>query len=234
MSSAPSDKAITTLQVRLGHEFREPARLREALTHRSAGGRHNERLEFLGDAILNCVIADALFRHRPDAPEGDLSRLRASLVRERTLAEIAAELDLGAALRLGAGEMRTGGFRRDSILADALEAVLGGIYLDAGFDTVHAVIMALYRDRLEALPEADSLKDPKTRLQEWLQARGRPLPRYHTVSVTGAEHARRFVVRCELEDADLAVEGEGGGRRRAEQAAAEIMLQRLEGRTREH
>lgn len=223
-----ADNAREALTHRLGHEFAEPRLLTEALTHRSADGRHNERLEFLGDAVLNCVIAVALYERRPDAPEGDLSRLRASLVRERTLARIADEIDLGSALRLGTGELRSGGFRRASILADGVEAIIGAVYRDAGFEAAYDTILRLYAERLETLPDADSLKDAKTRLQEWLQARGRPLPRYETADVSGAEHARHFVVRCELVDSDIVVEGGGGGRRRAEQAAARAMLAHLE------
>lgn len=216
-----------TLARRLGHGFASPELLAEALTHRSVGSAHNERLEFLGDAVLNLVIAAELYRLRPDASEGDLSRLRASLVRERTLADIAAELDLGAVLRMGSGELRSGGFRRASILADALEAILGAVYLDAGFAAADQIIRNLFADRLRNLPEADQLKDPKTRLQEWLQARGRPLPEYRLVDESGEAHERRFTVRCLLEDADVSAEGEGGGRRRAEQAAARRVLERL-------
>lgn len=229
MSHQQADNAPAALARRLGHEFADPERLIEALTHRSAGGRHNERLEFLGDAVLNCVIAVALYDRRPDAPEGDLSRLRASLVRERTLARIAEEIGLGDCLRLGPGEIRSGGFRRASILADAVEALLGAVYRDGGFGAARDVTLRLYNRRLETLPDADTLKDPKTRLQEWLQARGRPLPRYRTAAVTGAEHDRRFTVCCELLDAEAVTEGEGGGRRRAEQAAASAMLACLTG-----
>ena len=228
MTGEPVDSTAAALARRLGHDFRDPALLDAALTHRSAGGAHNERLEFLGDAVLNCVIAEAVYERRPDAPEGDLSRLRASLVRERTLAEIAGELDLGACLRLGSGELRSGGFRRASILADAVEALVGAVYRDAGFAAAREVLLRLFADRLATLPDADTLKDAKTRLQEWLQGRGRPLPGYRTIEVSGAEHARRFVVCCELADAELSVTGEGSGRRRAEQAAASAMLAALE------
>lgn len=228
MSQRSSDNAPETLARRLGHDFTDPALLNEALTHRSAGGRHNERLEFLGDSVLNCVIAAALYENRPEAPEGDLTRLRSSLVRERTLARIAAETDLGRCLRLGSNERRSGVYRRASTLADTMEAVIGAVYLDAGFEAARDVVLRLYARRLEELPEADELKDAKTVLQEWLQSRGRPLPRYETVTVSGAEHTRRFTARCELADAEGFVEGEGGSRRRAEQEAARAMLARLE------
>lgn len=221
-------QSLDTLAKRLGHAFASPALLAEAVTHRSAGNPHNERLEFLGDGVLNFVIAAALFRQRPDAPEGDLSRLRASLVREATLAEVAGEVALGDFLRMGTGELRNGGYRRASILADGLEAVFGAIYRDAGFAAAEAVILRLFAERLEALPEASAVKDAKTRLQEWLQARGRPLPQYELVAESGAAHQRHFVARCTLTDAEALAEGEGDGRRRAEQAAAGHMLAQLD------
>lgn len=225
--SRTTNRQLDTLAARLGHDFRSTALLAEAVTHRSAGNGHNERLEFLGDGVLNFVIAAALFERRPDAPEGDLSRLRASLVRETTLAEIAGELDLGAFLRMGSGELRSGGFRRASILADALEAICGAVYRDAGFAAAESLILRLFARRLDDLPDAGALKDAKTRLQEWLQARGRPLPCYALVSESGEAHKRHFVARCTLSDADASTEGEGGGRRRAEQAAAERMLEQI-------
>lgn len=227
MSQQQLDNAPEALARRLGHDFAEPQLLIEALTHRSAGARHNERLEFLGDSILNCVIAAALYVQCPEAPEGDLTRLRASLVREKTLARIADEIGLPDCLRMGANERRSGVYRRASTLSDALEAVIGAIYLDAGFEHAREAVLRLYAKRLETLPDADSLKDAKTRLQEWLQGRGRPLPRYQTVTVTGAEHARHFIMRCRLADEDTAAEGEGSSRRRAEQEAAAAMLRLL-------
>lgn len=228
MSQESSDNELGTLARRLGHDFAAPGLLHEALTHRSAGGVHNERLEFLGDSVLNCVIAAALYDLKPDAPEGDLTRLRASLVREKTLAQIAAEIELERYLRLGTNERRSGVYRRASTLADTVEAVIGAIYRDAGFEAARVVILRLYETRLTTLPDAEDLKDPKTRLQERLQARGRPLPSYETVTMSGTEHDRRFTVRCELTDAGLEVTGEGSSRRRAEQAAARAMLARLE------
>lgn len=228
MSQEPADNEPGALARRLGHDFAAPELLNEALTHRSAGGADNERLEFLGDSVLSCVIAAALYELKPDASEGDLTRLRASLVRERTLARIAAEIELERYLRLGTNERRSGVYRRASTLADTVEAVIGAIYRDAGFETARDVILRLYEKRLETLPDAETLKDPKTRLQERLQARGRPLPHYETVTVSGAEHARRFTVRCELADTGVEVTGEGGSRRGAEQAAARLMLAGLE------
>ena len=216
--------ARKTLEERIGHEFTDRSLLARALTHRSAAANHNERLEFLGDGILNFVIAAALFEAQPQAPEGDLSRLRAALVREKTLAAIAGELALADLLVMGPGEQSTGSRRRASIGADAVEAVLGAIYCDAGFEATRDVILALYRDRLAELPSAASLKDAKTQLQEWLQARQLPRPAYEVVSVSGADHAQTFVARCCLEEPEHAVEGRGTGRRKAEQDAAAQML----------
>lgn len=224
-------QARAALEQRLGYTFGDRSLLALALTHRSAGPNHNERLEFLGDGVLNFVIAAELFERKPEAPEGDLSRLRAALVREPTLAAIADELGLGDLLVLGPGETRTGSRRRASIRADTVEAVLGAIYCDAGFATTRDVILALYRERLVDLPTADSVKDAKTRLQEWLQARSRARPEYDVVSVTGADHNQHFVARCRLADTGDAVEGEGGGRRKAEQDAAKRMLEHLDNQT---
>lgn len=220
---------LQELSRRLGYEFADRGLLLRALTHRSAGADNNERLEFLGDSVLNFVISAALYQHCENAPEGDLSRLRAALVREQTLAEIARELDLGAALVLGPGEKRDGSYRRASIVADAVEAVLGAIYRDGGFEAAREVVLNLFAERLNNLPDADDVKDAKTRLQEWLQARGRALPEYTIVSRSGADHAQHFVAACRLTDAEQACRGEGSGRRRAEQDAAQRMLARLTG-----
>lgn len=222
------ERAMAALETRIGHVFADQALLGQALTHRSASSKHNERLEFLGDGALNFVIAAALFDQSPEAPEGDLSRLRAALVRERTLAAIADELQLGEMLVLGPGEQGDGSRRRASIRADAVEALLGAIYCDAGFDATRAVIQRLYAQRLSNLPSAASLKDAKTRLQEWLQARARQRPEYDLVRVTGADHCQHFVARCRLPDTGEAAEGEGGGRRKAEQDAARRMLENLD------
>jgi ribonuclease-3 len=209
---------------KLGYECRDPALLESALTHRSAGGSHNERLEFLGDAVLNCVVAKLVFHRFPDANEGDLSRFRASLVSGEALAVIAAEIDLGSQLRLGSGELKSGGFRRKSILADALEALFGAVYLDGGFDAAAGVVERLLVPRLGRLPSADELKDPKTRLQEALQARGLPLPSYAVESISGEAHNQLFEVRCTVSSLGLKVSASGASRRRAEQAAAQLVL----------
>lgn len=220
---------LRALQRRLGHEFADAGLLQQALTHRSAGAVNNERLEFLGDSILNFVIAAALFESCADASEGDLSRLRASLVRGSTLAVIARELELGALLILGPGEKRNGSRRRDSILADAVEALLGAIHTEAGFAETRRVILDLFDYRLHHLPKADDTKDAKTRIQEWLQARGRELPDYALVKRSGPQHAEHFVVSCRLVDTDLHRTGEGSSRRQAEQDAARHMLEQLTG-----
>jgi ribonuclease III len=216
------------LQQRLGYRFGDPGLLERALSHRSLGGRNNERQEFLGDALVNFVIAGALYAAKPTAEEGALSRLRASLVREESLAQLARDLDLGSVIRLGESELKSGGFRRDSILADAFEAVLGAVYLDGGFGAAQAVCERLFAPMLANLPDAESLKDPKTRLQEWLQARSRPLPRYEVLAEDGPAHARRFSVSCSLADVESQTFAEAGSRRVAEQQAAAEMLQSLE------
>jgi ribonuclease-3 len=200
----------------------------QALTHRSAAANNNERLEFVGDALLGFVIAEALLERFPDADEGRLSRLRATLVNKESLAILARGLRLSDHLRLGAGELRTGGHARDSILADAFEAVLAAVYLDQGFDGARQVILALFGELLQAQGEGGAFKDPKTRLQEALQARRRPLPEYQVSAVTGSQHAQTFRVHCNLVDNGWTSEGEGTSRRRAEQRAAEVMLVRLE------
>ena len=226
-SDTNREQARAALEQHLDYAFRDRSLLNRALTHRSADADHNERLEFLGDGVLNFTIAAALFEQCPEAPEGDLSRLRASLVRETTLAAIAREIELGAAIVLGPGEMRNGSRRRASILADGVEALLGAIYCEAGFDAVRAVILRLYKKRLANLPTAASLKDAKTQLQEWLQARARSRPEYELVQVSGADHCQHFVSRCRLTDSGDSVDGEGGGRRKAEQDAARRMLAKL-------
>jgi len=219
--------AGSDLTRRLGYEFRDALLLQQALTHRSYAHGNNERLEFLGDGLLNFVVGAALYAQQPAAEEGALSRLRASLVREETLALLGRELKLGDWLRLGESEMKSGGFRRDSILADTVEALIGAIYLDGGFAAAQEACMRLYAPLLAALPDAESLKDPKTRLQERLQAQGRPLPRYDILSESGPPHARRFAVRCLLPDSEWITEAEGPSRRGAEQRAAELMIARL-------
>lgn len=212
---------------RLGYAARDLTLFRAALTHRSASGANNERLEFLGDAVLNLLIARALYGAYPAASEGDLSRLRARLVSREPLAEIASALALGEALQLGSGELKSGGFRRHSILADALEALLGAVYLDGGLAAAEPLVERLFRARIAALPEPEALKDAKTRLQEHLQARALPLPRYAMVKVSGVDHAQSFTVSCEVAALQRLTQGEGPSRRRAEQAAAERMLAAL-------
>jgi ribonuclease-3 len=210
-----------------GHAFKNASLCRAALTHRSAGGEHNERLEFLGDAVLNCSVARLLYDAHPDADEGALSRLRASLVSGETLAQIAGDLEMGEHLRLGPGELKSGGFRRASILADALEAMVGAIFLDSSFEAAAMAVERIVGPRLENLPSAETLKDAKTRLQEALQARGIALPVYALTSAMGEPHAQSFTVTCEVPTFGLIAVGEGASRRRAEQLAARKVLDLL-------
>lgn len=219
-----------TLQIlaeRIGHRFADPALLRTALTHRSFGTPNNERLEFLGDGILDCVIAAALYHRFPNLPEGDLSRLRANLVRQESLHRLAQQLEIGKTLRLGEGELKSGGATRPSILADALEAIFGAIYLDAGFDIASSAISRLYAPMLDELKPGQFQKDAKTRLQEWLQGRKKPLPRYVLLETNGAAHEQSFVVACEIDQPALRTQGTGSSRRIAEQNAAEAALKAL-------
>jgi ribonuclease-3 len=213
----------------LEYHFAAPGLLKEAVTHRSAGSHNNERLEFLGDAVLGYVIAEWLFHRFPGATEGQLSRLRASLVKQSTLADVARQLSLGDYLRLGSGELKSGGFRRDSILADAMEAILGAIVLDdgGGLERCRACIHRLFAAKVAELSPAGELKDPKTRLQELLQSRKLGLPVYTVMEVTGQAHHQHFVVECRVETARQRGRGEGSSRRRAEQAAARDMLEQL-------
>ena len=211
-----------------GHVFSTPSLLAQALTHRSAGAPHNERLEFLGDALVGMVVAEALYLRWPKADEGAMTRARAELVRESSLARIARDLGLGARITLGPGEMKSGGHRRDSILADALEAVIAAIYLDAGADACRTAVLGWLEPELGELVMGKVEKDPKTRLQEWLQARQHPLPAYELISETGDDHAKVFRVACTLAEPAVTAEGEGGSRRAAEQAAAEAVLAQLE------
>ena len=213
----------------IGHPFNDPGLLQQALTHRSAGTPNNERLEFLGDSIVNMMVAQALYERWPKADEGALTRARAELVREGALAVIARALQLGERLTLGPGEMKTGGHRRDSILADALEAVVAAIYLDSGFAACQAVVLPWFMVSMQALPATGKPeKDPKTRLQEWLQARQKALPAYELVSESGDDHAKTFRVRCGVTDPAVSTEGEGASRRLAEQQAAAAALEQLD------
>ena len=204
----------------LGHSFSRPELLRQALTHRSFAADHNERLEFIGDGVLNCAIALLLYRRFPELPEGDLSRLRANLVNRDTLHRLAVALELGSAIRLGEGELKSGGAARASILADALEAMLGAIMLDGGFEAAYAAIERLYAQELATASPGELAKDPKTLLQEWLQGRRLPVPEYAIVGVGGEAHMQTFEVVCRIPALHIAASGSGTSRRAAEQAAA--------------
>ena len=219
---------LAGLERRLGHKFGNPDLARQALTHRSFGTPHNERLEFLGDSLLNCAVATVLYERFPNLPEGDLSRLRAALVNQASLSDIALKVGLGERLRLGEGELKSGGFRRPSILADSLEALLGAVFLDAGFDATRAAVAHLLAERLERAADAPVDKDPKTALQELLQGRGLQLPRYAVQLTEGEAHDQTFTVECRVDDLGVASSGRGASRRSAEQAAAEAVLAQLE------
>ena len=215
---------LRALLTQLDYQFNDESLLDEALSHRSYGARNYERLEFLGDGFLNFIIAGELYLRRADEDEGALSRLRASLVRESTLAEIARELSLGDYLNMGVGELRSGGFRRDSILSDVVESIIGAVYLDAGFETAKSLVLRLYRNRIDTLPKSAELKDPKTRLQELLQGRALARPDYEVVDTSGKSHEMRFTVCCTLPELSLTVRASDTSRRKAEQAAATLML----------
>lgn len=214
-------KVIAALLKQLEYSFVNAELLDEALTHRSAAAKNNERLEFLGDGILNFVIAHELFKRYPDVQEGDLSRLRATLVNMESLAEIAKHLNLSEVIKLGSGELKSGGFRRPSILADAVESIFGAVYSDSGFESCRDLIVRLYEKRLASPIDLQSLKDAKTQLQELLQSRHYALPEYQVVKITGQAHAQVFHVRCSIEKMNIQVDGEGKSRRKAEQVAAE-------------
>ncbi|MBK5072088.1 ribonuclease III [Budviciaceae bacterium CWB-B4] len=218
---------IERLQRKLGYTFQQQSLLQQALTHRSASSKHNERLEFLGDSILSFVIADALYQRFPRVDEGDMSRMRATLVRGNTLAEMGREFDLGECLRLGPGELKSGGFRRESILADTVEALIGAVYLDSDIHRVQQLILAWYQTRLDEISPGDKQKDPKTRLQEFLQGRHLPLPSYLVTQVKGEAHDQEFTIHCQVSGIDDAIIGIGSSRRKAEQAAAEQALKHL-------
>ena len=218
---------LQALQQRLQHVFSDPALLARAVTHRSFSADHNERLEFLGDSVLNLAVADLLFEKLQHLPEGDLSRVRANLVKQDTLHQLSVELGLSAVIRLGEGEVRSGGKKRPSILADALEAVVGAVYLDAGYVGAQALVRRLFR-AVEINPTMAAIgKDAKTELQEWLQGRKLRLPLYRVVGTLGAAHQQSFDVECEIAELNLSERGIGGSRRAGEQAAAAAMLQVL-------
>ena len=215
------------LQRVLGYQFRNPDLLNLALTHCSAAGQNNERLEFLGDSIINHIIAEELFQRFPASPEGEMSRMRASLVKGDTLAEVALELELGDHLHLGSGERKSGGHRRASILADAFEAVAGAILLDSDVEQCRQCVLVWFDARLQQLSTGTVEKDAKTKLQEYLQGHSNPLPVYDLLSVEGEDHAQQFQVACRLRNPKLVVEGSGSSRRKAEQDAATAALKRL-------
>ena len=220
-------ESLDKLKRHLDYKFGDEALLETALTHRSVTQNNNERLEYLGDAVLGMVIAEELFKRFPEANEGELSRLRASLVKGETLAEIALSFDLGDVIRLGQGELKSGGFRRKSILADAFEAILGAIYLDGGFESCRNIILKQFSLRLDSVSPETAEKDPKTRLQEYRQASKQSLPEYEIVNVTGEEHAQTFTVECVVTGMPP-VRAKGSSRRKAEQAAATMILETLD------
>lgn len=218
---------LARLSASLGYSFQSESLLRQAVTHRSHSAQHNERLEFLGDAVLNCTIARALYGTFPGLPEGTLSRMRANLVRQETLAEIAVRLRLGEYLLLGEGELKSGGFRRPSILADALESIFGAVFLDAGFEAAQAVVMRLFEPVIADIDPNVSGKDAKTRLQEWLQGKRHPLPDYQLAGTRGEAHDQIFVVACRIPALGITAEGQGRSRRAAEQEAALAVLKQV-------
>ena len=221
-------EGLADLEKGLGHKFANPALASQALTHRSFGTPHNERLEFLGDSLLNCAVAALLYERFRDLPEGDLSRLRAALVNQSSLSEVALKLGLGERLRLGEGELKSGGSRRPSILADAIEALLAAVYLDCGFDAVKDAVAHLFGERIDRAEGLPVAKDPKTALQEHLQGQRLALPRYSVLRIEGEAHEQMFSVECRVDDLGLVAEGQGASRRAAEQAAAEALLKKLD------
>jgi ribonuclease-3 len=223
-----SPQALKQLAIRIGYTFNDSGLLLQALTHRSAKGVHNERLEFLGDSILGYVIAEQLFTQFPNHDEGDLTRMRSSLVKGVTLAEIGRGFSLGDHLILGPGELKSGGHRRDSILEDAVEAIIGAIFLDADMDTSKRIILEWFSSRLESIKPDSTHKDPKTRLQEHLQSRKIALPTYEVIKTTGQSHNQEFTVKCTTEVLDTEVLTKGSSRRKAEQAAAQKILELIQ------
>ena len=211
-----------------GYQFKQTELMEQALTHRSYSRQfNNERLEFLGDSILNLIISNHIYQRFESADEGDLSRIRASLVKEETLAQVARQIDLGDFIRLGGGELKSGGFRRASILSDALEALIGAIYLDSDYAQTEAAVLHLYREQLQNVDAGANLRDPKTRLQEYLQANKNSLPSYRVEQITGKSHDQVFTVKCQLTDLDMQGSGRGSSRKKAEQRAAQEILYKL-------
>ena len=224
-SSAPTNNSLNGLQQRLQYQFKNVELLKRAVTHRSFSSDHNERLEFLGDSVLGVAIATMLYERLSDLPEGDLSRVRANLVRQETLHQLALELGIPEVLKLGEGESKSGGQKRPSILADALEALIGAVYLDSGFEPAQDLVTRLFK-AVDINPQMQAIgKDPKTELQEWLQGRKMKLPSYRVVGTLGAAHQQTFEVECEIEELRLSERGIGASRRAGEQAAAAVMLQ---------
>lgn len=224
--------AIQNLQRKIGYTFKDETLLKLALTHRSADKKHNERIEFLGDSILSFIIAEELYTRYPRSSEGDMSRLRATLVRGKTLAEMGREFGVGECIFLGPGEMKSGGARRDSILEDVMESMIGAIYLDSDMDQVKALVLAWYQSRLERFKPGQSQKDAKTQLQEFLQGRKKKLPVYSVTNITGEAHDQRFFVECAVQDMKKLFTGEGVSRRAAEQQAAQKALDALKSKKR--
>jgi len=211
----------------INYQFKDEGLLKQALTHRSASKKHNERLEFLGDAVLGLVIAQRVYEKFPDLPEGKLTRMRSNLVKGETLAKVARELSLGELIKLGPGELKSGGHRRDSILADAVEAIIGAIYLDSGFDDAAATIHTLFAERILKLDPKVQIKDNKTQLQEYLQSRQFDLPDYKVTNISGKDHAQTFTVKCDVPSLNLQQVGVGRSRRIAEQEAAKLVLEKI-------
>jgi ribonuclease-3 len=218
---------IASVQTRIAYTFNQPALLQQALTHRSFSGNNNERLEFLGDGVLNFIIAHQLYNRFNKLAEGDLSRLRAQLVKEASLSEIAFSLNLGDVLKLGEGELKSAGWRRPSILADALEAIIGAVYLDGGFASAEAVVLKLYGDKLNTIDPKVIDKDPKSQLQEYLQSKKLDLPDYNVVLIEGEAHAQNFKVECIIKKLNITTQGEGSSRRIAEQQAAQLAMEKI-------
>ncbi|MDH5483892.1 MAG: ribonuclease III [Gammaproteobacteria bacterium] len=222
--------ALNKLINKLDYRFDNENFLLEALTHRSASSKNNERMEFLGDSILNFVIASELFESYPEYDEGDLSRLRANLVKKEGLAKVAHDLDLGEYIVLGSGELKSGGHRRDSILADTVEAIIGAVYLDGGFEAGKQLILKLYNEQLNNLPDIATLKDPKTRLQELLQGQKMELPVYQVLSIQGKAHQQTFHIQCHIKELDITTDDRASSRRKAEQLVAERAIQEIQAR----
>jgi len=219
---------LKKFQTLIDYQFKQPDLLGQALTHRSySSDKNNERLEFLGDSVLSLVITHHIYQRQPEADEGDLSRIRSSLVKQEALARVARDIGLGDYIYLGGGELKSGGFRRSSILSDTLEAIIGAIYLDSGFGPAQDTVLFLYRDYLLTLPDTDTLKDAKTRLQEYLQSRQLGLPEYKVIKTVGKSHDQVFTVNCSIASLKLAYSGEGSSRKKAEQDAARKTLDQI-------